>query len=116
VWHYLKAQGKDEWQSHLADIAASFQEAVVDMLINPTVKAAIAYGVSGVVLAGGVAANSRLREKMTERADAEGLKVYFPSPKFCTDNGAMIALAGYHALKRGRRDDFRLNADADLTL
>jgi N6-L-threonylcarbamoyladenine synthase len=116
VWHYLKAQDKGEWQSHLADIAASFQEAVVDMLVKPTVKAAIASGLSGIVLAGGVAANSRLREKMTERADAEGLKVYFPSPKFCTDNGAMIALAGYHALKRGRRDDFRLNADADLTL
>jgi N6-L-threonylcarbamoyladenine synthase len=116
VWHYLKAQGGEEWQNHLGDIAASFQEAVVDMLVNPTVKAANAYGVSGIVLAGGVAANSRLREKMTERAGADGLKVYFPSPKFCTDNGAMIALAGYHALKRGRRDDFRLNADADLTL
>jgi N6-L-threonylcarbamoyladenine synthase len=116
VWHYLKAQTKEEWQNHLADIAASFQEAVVDMLVKPTVKAAIACGVSRIVLAGGVAANSRLREKMTESADAEGLTVYFPSPKFCTDNGAMIALAGYHALKRGRRDDFRLNADADLTL
>ena len=116
VWHYLKAQTKEEWHNHLADIAASFQEAVVDMLVKPTVKAAIACGVSRIVLAGGVAANSRLREKMTESADAEGLTVYFPSPKFCTDNGAMIALAGYHALKRGRRDDFRLNADADLTL
>jgi len=82
----------------------------------PTFKAALACGASRIVLAGGVAANSRLREKMTEKADAEGLKVYFPSPKFCTDNGAMIALAGYHALKRGCRDDFRLNAEADLTL
>ena len=116
VWHYLKARTREEWQNHLTDIAASFQEAVVDMLIMPTFKAALACGASRIVLAGGVAANSRLREKMTEKADAEGLKVYFPSPKFCTDNGAMIALAGYHALKRGRRDDFRLNADADLTL
>jgi tRNA N6-adenosine threonylcarbamoyltransferase len=116
VWHYLKARTREEWQNHLTDIAASFQEAVVDMLIMPTFKAALACGASRIVLAGGVAANSRLREKMTEKADAEGLKVYFSSPKFCTDNGAMIALAGYHALKRGRRDDFRLNADADLTL
>jgi N6-L-threonylcarbamoyladenine synthase len=116
VWHYLKSRTREEWQNHLTDIAASFQEAVVDMLIMPTFKAALACGASRIVLAGGVAANSRLREKMTEKADAEGLKVYFPSPKFCTDNGAMIALAGYHALKRGRRDDFRLNADADLTL
>jgi N6-L-threonylcarbamoyladenine synthase len=116
VWQYLKSQSREPWQNHLADIAASFQEAVVDMLVQPTVKAAVACRVSRIVLAGGVAANSRLREKMTERADAEGLKVYFPSPKFCTDNGAMIALTGYHWLKRGRRDDFCLNADAALTL
>jgi N6-L-threonylcarbamoyladenine synthase len=116
VWHYLKSQSESQWENQVPDIAASFQEAVVDMLVRPTVQAAIACGVSRIVLAGGVAANSRLRAKMAEQADADGLKVYFPSPKFCTDNGAMIALAGYHALKRGRRDDFRLNADADLTL
>jgi N6-L-threonylcarbamoyladenine synthase len=116
VWHYLKSQSESQWEDHVPDIAASFQEAVVDMLVKPTVQAAIACRVTRIVLAGGVAANSRLRAKMTEQADAGGLKVYFPSPKFCTDNGAMIALAGYHALKRGRRDNFRLNADADLTL
>jgi N6-L-threonylcarbamoyladenine synthase len=116
VWHYLKSQSESQWRDHVPDIAASFQEAVVDMLVKPTVQAAVNSSVSRIVLAGGVAANSRLRAKMAERADAEGLKVYFPSPKFCTDNGAMIALAGYHALKRGRRDDFRLNADAGLTL
>jgi N6-L-threonylcarbamoyladenine synthase len=116
VWHYLKSQGKERWESQKADIAASFQEAVVDMLVNPTVRAALAHGIRRIVLAGGVAANSRLREKMKEQADAEALEVFFPAPRFCTDNGAMIALAGYHWLKRGRRDDFRLNADADLTL
>jgi N6-L-threonylcarbamoyladenine synthase len=116
VWHYLKSRGTEQWEGKKADIAASFQEAVVDMLVNPTIRAALAYGMRRIVLAGGVAANSRLREKMKEKADADAIEVFFPSPKFCTDNGAMIALAGYHWLKRGRCDDFRLNADADLTL
>lgn len=116
VWHYLKSRGLEQWEGQKADIAASFQEAVVDMLVNPTIRAALAYGMRRIVLAGGVAANSRLREKMKEKADADAIEVFFPSPKFCTDNGAMIALAGYHWLKRGRCDDFRLNADADLTL
>jgi N6-L-threonylcarbamoyladenine synthase len=116
VWHHLRSQREPQRENRLADIAASFQEAVVDMLMKPTFQAAVGRGVSRIVLAGGVAANSRLRTKMTEKAAADGFRIYFPSPKFCTDNGAMIALAGYHALKRGCRNDFRLNADADLTL
>jgi N6-L-threonylcarbamoyladenine synthase len=116
VWHHLKSQGEENWQSRQADIAASFQEAVVDMLVYPALKAASARGVMRIVLCGGVAANSRLRAKIKEKAEAEGIEVYCPAPRFCTDNGAMIALAGYHWLRRGRRDDFRLNADADLTL
>jgi tRNA N6-adenosine threonylcarbamoyltransferase len=116
VWHYLKSQGEEDWKGHEADIAASFQEAVVDMLVNPTIRAATESGMSRIVLAGGVAANSRLRAKMQEKAAVEGLEVFCPAPKFCTDNAAMIALTGYHWLERGRRDDFSLNADADLTL
>jgi N6-L-threonylcarbamoyladenine synthase len=113
VWHYLKSAavaGRRE------DIAASFQEAVVDMLLQPTIKAARATGVERIVLSGGVAANSRLRAKMKEKTGAFNIETFFPAPKFCTDNGAMIALAGYEWLTRGRRDDYRLNADADLTL
>lgn len=116
VWHFLKSLPESETQARQADIAASFQEAVTEMLVRPTIKAASANGVQRIVLSGGVAANSRLRAKMKQEADAVGMEAYFPAPKFCTDNGAMIALTGYHWLIRGRHDDFRLNADADLTL
>ena len=116
VWHFLKSLPDSEIQARQADIAASFQEAVTDMLVRPTIKAAMANGVGRIVLSGGVAANSRLRAKMKEEAGTAGMDAFFPAPKFCTDNGAMIALTGYHWLSRGRRDDFRLNADADLTL
>jgi N6-L-threonylcarbamoyladenine synthase len=113
VWHYLKSAPQPLPQE---DIAASFQEAVVDMLVWPAVKAASARGVGRIVLSGGVAANSRLRVKMKESAAERGIETFFPAPKFCTDNGAMIALTGYEWLSRGRRDDYELNADADLTL
>ena len=116
VLQYLRSQDHQAWKAHVPDIAASFQEAVVDMLINPAVSAAVAQGINRIVLAGGVAANSRLREKISERATADKLQVYFPSPKFCTDNAAMIALTGHHWIGRGRRDNFALNADAGLTL
>lgn len=116
VWHYLKSTADGTWKKHIPDIAASFQEAVVDMLVHPTTRVAQAHDVHRIVLAGGVAANSRLREKMKEEAATMELEVYFPAPKFCTDNGAMVALTGYHRLMRGQHDDFRLNADADLTL
>ncbi len=113
VWHYLKSAARASRQE---DIAASFQEAVVDMLLQPAIKAARASGVGRIVLSGGVAANSRLRAKMKEKAGAKNIETFFPAQKFCTDNGAMIALTGYEWLKRGRRDDYCLNADADLTL
>jgi N6-L-threonylcarbamoyladenine synthase len=116
VWHYLKECDRQDIERCQADIAASFQEAVVDMLVQPAVRAAVQHSVPRIVLSGGVAANSRLRASMKEKAAGAGIDVFYPAPKFCTDNGAMIALAGYHSLQRGRRDDFQLNADADLTL
>ncbi|MGN6732777.1 MAG: tRNA (adenosine(37)-N6)-threonylcarbamoyltransferase complex transferase subunit TsaD, partial [Candidatus Binatia bacterium] len=116
VWHYLNSGDREQRLAQKQDVAASFQEAVVDMLVDPTIKAAVAHRIGRIVLSGGVAANSRLRAKMTERANGHQLQVFYPAPKFCTDNGAMIALTGYHWLKRGRRDDYALNADADLTL
>ena len=78
------------------DIAASFQEAVFEVLINKLIRAGKMKDASSLVLAGGVACNRTLREKLTSQAEKEGMKVSFPRPEFCTDNGAMIALAGYY--------------------
>ena len=100
----------------LADVAASFQEAVVDMLVVPTIEAAGALGVSRIVLSGGVSANSRLRARMQAEASERSLEVHFPSPRFCTDNAAMIAYAGAGRLERRERDDLALNASASLPL
>lgn len=82
-----------------ADIAASFQEAVVDVLCVKTIKAAQQVGAKGIVLGGGVSANSSLRAQMTERGNAAGFKVALPSRAMCTDNAAMIAAAAWHRLK-----------------
>ncbi len=80
----------------LADICASFQEAVVDVLVEKTLLAARSHNVQTVVLGGGVSANLRLREAMSSRCQQEGKAFFVPRPSFCTDNGAMIALAGFY--------------------
>jgi len=94
------------------DIAASFQEAVIDMLLDTSVAAARSSGVDRLVIAGGVSANSRLRERAAAAAAEQGLDVVIPSPRYCTDNAAMIALAAAYRLARGERDDLSLNAVA----
>ncbi len=103
-------------RASLADLAASFQEAVVDVLVEKTTKAAVGRHVQTVALAGGVAANSRLREMMAQRAKASGLKLVFPSPVLCTDNAAMVACAGYYRLARGERSSLDLPAVPNLDL
>lgn len=85
----------------LRDICASFQEAVVEVLVHKTILAARANTHQRVVLGGGVAANRHLRESMRMRCAQEGIRLFLPSPAYCTDNAAMIALAGYHTFLAG---------------
>ena len=99
-----------------ADIAASFQNAVTDVLCEHTIEAAKRRGTGRIVLAGGVASNSALRKKMTKTAGNEGMEVLYPPPVLCTDNAVMIAAAGYYGYISGARADMRLNADPSLPL
>ncbi len=98
----------------LPDVAASLQEALVDMLVDTTTEALATTGVERLVVSGGVAANRRLRTRMDAAAAALGVEVFFPRPAFCTDNAAMIALAGAPRLAAGAHDGLDLGADADL--
>jgi len=84
----------------LNDIAASFQESVVDVLVDKVMAAAKRMGVASVVLAGGVACNNHLKKRLVETAGLAGIRVYYPRPAYCTDNGAMIALTGYHRFRK----------------
>ena len=99
-----------------ADVAASFQSAVVETLCDKSVRACMIAGVDKLVLAGGVSANKALRLRLEECAKARGLSFYCPEFKYCTDNAAMIGCAGYYALMRGCRSDLSLNAEPALRL
>jgi N6-L-threonylcarbamoyladenine synthase len=102
--------------SKRADVAASFQEAVVDIQVEKALRAAETTGVETIVAGGGVAANSRLRVRLGAEAEARGLRFYVPPPALCVDNGAMIAAAGHFRLQRGESTPFDASADASLKL
>jgi N6-L-threonylcarbamoyladenine synthase len=95
------------------DLAASFQEAVIDMLVEKTLRAAQDYGATAIHLAGGVSANRALRTRMSETSN---MPVRFPPPELCTDNAAMIAAAAHHHFINGRRDFLDMDVIPSLQL
>ncbi len=94
----------------MCDLAASYQEAIVDVLVEKTFRAAEQIAVARIVVCGGVAANSRLRERFRRKAELAGVRFTVPPPVLCTDNAAMLAVVGGHCLAEGHRDCLDLNA------
>ena len=116
VINYIhNAEQKGE-EVNKADVAASFQEAVVDVLSGHLIDCAKKCGVEKIALAGGVASNAPLRRRIEERAKANGFEFNCPPPILCTDNGAMIGCAAYYAYKNGEIAEPYLNAEASLPL
>lgn len=99
-----------------ADIAASFQQAVVDVLVDNAIRAAEDYHMDRLAIAGGVASNGALRAAMEAACEKEGIRFYRPSPIFCTDNAAMIGVAAYYEYQKGTRHGWDLNAVPNLKL
>ncbi len=116
VLNYLnheKMRGEEVSQN---DLAASFQNAVVESLVSRTILAAREFNIRDVVIAGGVASNSALRAAMKEACEKEGFRFYHPSPALCTDNAAMIGAAAYYEYQKGTRSGWDLNAVPNLKL
>ncbi len=104
----------EEWNQ--ADVAASFQKAVTDVLVENAMHAVREYGAEKFAIAGGVAANSALRGAMKEACEKQGIDFYYPSPVYCTDNAAMIGAAAYYEYLSGTRHGWDLNAVPNLKL
>jgi N6-L-threonylcarbamoyladenine synthase len=109
------AGGRPQDQA-LADFCASFQAAIVDVLVRKSRRALAREGLRHLVVCGGVAANRGLREGLAKAAAEDGFALYIPTPGLCTDNAAMIALAGTWAIERGERGGLDLSVDPGLPL
>ncbi len=116
VLNYINKCGMTGTDFSKADVAASFQEAVVDVLVERSVSACQASGFKKLALAGGVSSNSRLRKKMTDACSAVGISLSMPRPVYCTDNAAMIGACGYYQFKINRLHTLDLNAVPNLEL
>ena len=116
VLNYINGCKMKQQEINEADIAASFQKAVIDVLVEHAVHAANEYRIDKFAIAGGVASNQTLREAMEKACKERGIQFYHPSPIFCTDNAAMIGSAAYYEYLQGRRDGWDLNAVPNLKL
>ncbi|MBQ9123317.1 MAG: tRNA (adenosine(37)-N6)-threonylcarbamoyltransferase complex transferase subunit TsaD, partial [Lachnospiraceae bacterium] len=116
VLNYLNGCQMKGEEVNAADVAASFQKAVIDVLVDHSIHAVKEFGFDKFAIAGGVASNSSLRAAFEARCEKEGIKFYHPSPIFCTDNAAMIGTAGYYEFLKGTRSGLDLNAVPNLKL
>lgn len=116
VLNYINGCQMKKETFNQADVAASFQKAVTDVLVENTMKAAKEYNISKLALAGGVASNSALRSAMTKACENQGIDLFYPSPILCTDNAAMIGAAAYFEFIAGTRHGLELNAIPNLKL
>lgn len=116
VLNYLNGCAMKELPVNRADVAASFQKAVVDVLVEHAMHAVKEYGCDTFAIAGGVASNAALREAFLQACEKEGVQFYHPSPVLCTDNAAMIGAAGYYEFRKGVRHGYDLNAVPGLKL
>ncbi len=116
VLNYINSCQMKEIPIAEADIAASFQKAVTDVLIEHAIHALEETGIDTLAIAGGVASNGTLRRGMEEACRARGIKFYYPSPVYCTDNAAMIGAAAYYEYLEGRTSGWDLNAVPGLKL
>ena len=116
VLNYINGCQMKGQEYRQADIAASFQKAVTDVLVGNAMRAVEEYHADRFAIAGGVAANSALRQAMKEACEERGVKLYYPSPVYCTDNAAMIGVAGYYEYRKGVRHGLDLNAIPNLRL